>query len=57
MTNAYSLIVSFVVNEKDTPLLVVGKKRPNQSVEVINALAGPEAEELWTKLITKKEEE
>lgn len=57
MNNAKSLLVSFVVNEAGTPLMVIGTKKPNQSVEVINAFTGPEAEELWNKLITKKEKE
>ena len=35
-------------------VLVVGRKRPNQTAEVINAFQGEEAEELYTRLITKK---
>lgn len=39
-------------NGKDTGVLVVGRKRPNQSVEIINAFRGKEAEDLYLKLIT-----
>ena len=42
-------------NGKDTGVLVVGRKRPNQSVEIINAFQGKEAEDLYLKLITKGE--
>lgn len=38
-------------NGKDTGVLVVGRKRPNQSVEIINAFQGKEAEDLYLKLI------
>ena len=40
---------------KDEPVLVVGRKRMNESVEVINALKGSEATELYEKLVTRKE--
>lgn len=39
---------------KDTGVLIVGRKRPNQSVDIINAFQGKEAEELYNKLIGKK---
>lgn len=34
----------------DTAVLIVGRKRPNQSVEIINAFQGQEAVELYEKL-------
>lgn len=34
----------------DTAVLIVGKKRKNQSVEIINAFQGHEAVDLWEKL-------
>ena len=40
---------------RDVGVLIVGRKRPNQSVEIINAFQGAEAEELYSKLVTKKE--
>lgn len=36
-------------------VLVVGRKRPNESVEVINAFQGDEAKEIYRKLIEKRE--
>lgn len=41
-------------NDKDTGVLIVGRKRPNKSVEIINAFQGKEAEELYKKLVGKK---
>ena len=38
-------------NGEDSSVLIVGRKRPNQSVEIINAFQGEEAEELYKKLI------
>ena len=37
-------------------VLIVGRKRPNESVEIINAFQGEEAEELYKRLTTKKGE-
>ena len=41
-------------NGEDVGILIVGRKRPNQSVDIINAFQGKEAEELYNKLIGKK---
>lgn len=53
-----SVIVSFTkVEDKDNPtngVLVVGRKRPNESMEIVNAIEGIDAEVLYKKLITKK---
>lgn len=38
-------------NGEDSSVLIVGRKRPNQSVEIINAFQGEEAEELYKKLV------
>ena len=46
-----TLLVSFV-----NDILVVGRKRPNESVEIINAFQGEEAKELYTRLVTKNAE-
>lgn len=40
---------------EDVGVLIVGRKRMNESVEIINAFQGEEAQELYKKLITKKE--
>ena len=50
-----SLLVGVDFSEKDKGVLIVGKKRLNESVEIINAFQGEEARELYEKLITKKE--
>lgn len=36
----------------DLSVMVVGRKRANQTVEIINALQGKEAEDLYSKLVT-----
>lgn len=50
-----TLLVGVDFSEKDKGVLIVGKKRLNESVEIINAFQGEEARELYEKLITKKE--
>lgn len=50
-----TILISFVDGAKaDNPILVVGRKRLNQSVEIINAFQGDEARELYERLITEK---
>lgn len=41
-------------NKNNTGVLIVGKKRMNQSVEIINAFQGKEAKELYEELVTPK---
>lgn len=41
-------------NNDDIGYLIVGRKRMNQSVEIINAFQGKEAKELYEKLVTPK---
>lgn len=41
-------------NGEEVGVLIVGRKRPNQSVDIINAFQGKEAKELYNKLIGKK---
>ena len=42
-------------NGPDKAILAVGRRRPNHTVEVINAFSGEEAWEIYRKLIEKKE--
>lgn len=42
---------------KDVGVLTVGRKRPNQSVEIINGFQGKEAEDLYLKLSGDDKEE
>ena len=51
-----SIIVSYSYNDKtNNALMCVGKKRPNETIEVINAFQGEEATRIWKELTTKKE--
>ena len=57
MTNlSDTLLVSISFSDKDSGVLVVGRKRENQSVEIVNAFKEEEALELYKKLVTKKGE-
>ena len=50
-----TVLVSFDFSHgKDNSVLIVGRKRPNGSVEIINAFQGEEAEWMYQKLVTKK---
>ena len=56
MTNlSDTLLVSISFSDKDTGVLIVGRKRKNQSIEIVNAFQGDEALELYNKLVTQKE--
>ena len=51
-----TLLVSFdYTNGKDNSVLIVGRKRKNETLQIVNAFQGAEAEELYKKLITVKE--
>lgn len=51
-----SIIVGYDYNEPmDNAVLIVGKKLPDTSVDIINAFHGDKAKELWAKLTDKKE--
>ena len=50
------LIGYSISSEKDSCVLTVGRKRLNESVEIINAFSGEEAKELYKKLTTKQED-
>lgn len=57
MTNiSDTILISINFHNPDTGVLIVGRKRPNQSVEIINAFQGEEALKLYKKLVTKKEQ-
>ena len=50
-----TILVSFYYSNKDDQsILVVGRKHMNESVEIINAFSGEEAEELYNKLVGDK---
>ena len=51
-----SLIIGYDISHtSDNKVLVLGKRGPSGSVEIVNAFQGDEAEELYNKLFTKKE--
>lgn len=55
MRNCGSCIVSWDFNnEKNTGILLVGIKKPNEAVEVINAFQGDEARKIYSSLIKKE---
>lgn len=56
MKETGSVIVSWDFSHgKDVGVLIVGEKRMNQSVDIINAYKGEEAYELYKKLTVRKE--
>lgn len=49
-----AIIVSYDNHSNDVPILIVGRKRLNDSIEIINAFDGNEAKELYERLTTVK---
>lgn len=50
-----SLLVSVTYDDNNKiNLMVVGKKRRNEAVEIVNAFQGDDAARLYYELITKK---
>ena len=50
-----TLLVSIDHSSPDHAVLVIGRKRPNTTVEIVNAFQDKEALELYQKLITVNE--
>ena len=51
-----SLIISIdTTNGKDNTVLIVGRKRPTQEMEIVNAFQGEEALKLYSQLTVKME--
>lgn len=58
MKTVDTLLVGFdFSNGADVGVLIVGRKRPNQSVDIINAFQGEEALWMYHRLIDKREKE
>lgn len=54
---AQSVLVSYTRgDDENSSLMLVGQKQPGKDIVIVNALQGKEANDLWKKLITKKEE-
>lgn len=50
-----TVLVSIDYNDKTNKgVLCVGRQLPNKSVDIVNAIDGPEAKKLFEKLITKR---
>lgn len=52
-----TLLVSIDIREGESALMLVGRKRKGEMLEVINTFQGEEAKDIYNKLITKKEKE
>lgn len=55
-TNECLLVSVDFTRGVDTGVMIVGRKKRGQEVEVINAFQGEEAYQLYLKLITKQPE-
>lgn len=54
MKTADTLLVGIDFSKgEDVGVLVVGRKRPNESIDIINAFQGEEARALYERLTTK----
>ena len=46
------LLVSFDVYSNDEPIMIVGRKRSNGSIDIVNAFQGEEAVDFYNALTT-----
>lgn len=49
-----SFLVSFDFNDKDVPILLVGRRKKGDAVEIVNAFQGEEAVSVYKMLTTVK---
>ena len=54
MIDVDTLLVGFTKNPKGNDILIIGRKFVNGAPDVINAIEGPEARELYEKLVGKE---
>lgn len=52
-----TLLVSIDIREGGSALILIGRKRKGEMLEIINTFQGEEAKDIYNKLITKKEKE
>ena len=52
-----TLLISIDIREGGSTLMLVGRKRKGEMLEIINTFQGEEAKDIYNKLITKKEKE
>lgn len=52
-----TLLVSIDIREGGSALMLVGRKRKGEMLEIINTVQGEEAKDIYNRLTTKKEKE
>lgn len=52
-----TLLISIDIREGGNTLMLVGRKRKGEMLEIINTVQGKEAKDIYNKLTTKKEKE
>lgn len=50
--NVDVLLVSYDDQSNDEPIMIVGRKRPNGSIDIVNAFQGEEAVDFYNALTT-----
>lgn len=54
MERSFVVSFSFNMDDPDKSVCLVGEKRMNQSMEIVNAFQGSDADDIFRKLTTKK---
>ena len=57
MNSVDTILVGFTTNPKGSDILIVARKFVNGDPDIVNAIEGPEARDIYEKLIGKKEDE
>ena len=52
-----TLLISIDIREGGSTLMLVGRKRKGEMLEIINTVQGKEAKDIYNRLTTKKEKE
>lgn len=52
-----TLLVSVDFSDEDTGVLIVGRKKKDQAVEIVNAFSGADAHALYERLATAQKKE
>ena len=52
-----TLLVSIDIREGGSALMLIGRKRKGEMLEIINTFQGEEAKDIYNKLIATKEKE
>lgn len=54
MERSFVVSFSFNMDDPDKSVCLVGERRMNQSMEIVNAFQGSDADDIFRKLTTKK---